>query len=123
MVNSSDFLLKIKNSKRRLFKAHCRHLIERENADFKHQLKLQRKKIRKTKEKISTKYKCLNTQIGGLNINYQMYRKVLNSIITRDKLKEAQKTVDFHQVRFIDLKLDLAQTRADILKVYRPLAK
>lgn len=115
--------MKIKSSKRRLFKNHCRELLERENGQLQRQLKLERKKIRKTKQKISTKYQCLKAEVGGLHIDYQMYRKVLNSIVSREKLKAAQKTVDFRRVRFVDLGLDPKQARADILKFYSPLAR
>jgi ribosomal protein L44E len=116
-------LLKIKNSNRKLFKAHCRQLLERENNGLKKQLKLERKKIRKTKEKISIKYKCLRAKVCGMDIDYQMYRKLLNSIVSRDQLKKDSKDIDFNSVRFITFPLNLEETKKDIVKYFTPLIK
>ena len=122
-MNQIQFLSKLKTSNRKLFKSHCIELIKRNNIELKKQLKLERKKIKKTKSKIALKYKNLHVKINGLNIDYRMYKKLLNSIIDRKKIKTEYKDIDYHKLCFTSLDFNVDQLKKDIVKYYTPLAK
>ena len=116
-----DFLKKIKTSKRLLFKKYCEQLLDEDLTQIKTELRLEKKRSRRIRKKMNEKYDGLSVKVGGLRINYRMFKKVFDKVIGKQELKEMKKNVDPEAFRFLKMDFNAEKMRTQILEVFAPV--